>query len=165
MWLVAAYGMLIVTVAAQEPPPKADASPAATPANEDLSPAPAKVDVNPVARDEEIRQRLQSVLDATEWFTAPEVRVEEGVVFLKGRAASDELKKWAGDLARNTQDVVAVANRMEVTEPSIWDLGPAWLGLMGLWRDFLRSLPLVFLGLLILAGLSHLATRNGTACA
>ena len=93
-----------------------------------------------------LRQRLQSVLDATDWFTAPEVRVEEGVVFLKGRVASDELKKWAGDLARNTQDVVAVADRMEVAEPSIWDFGSAWHGLMGLWRDFVRSLPLLFLG-------------------
>lgn len=152
-WLAAVYGMLIVAVTAQEPPIKADASQAATAAKEELSPAPAKVDVNPVARDEEIRQRLQRVLEATDWFTAPEVRVEEGVVFLTGRVASDELKKWAGDLARNTQDVVAVANRMEVAEPSIWDWGPAWHGLMGLWRDILRSLPLFLLGLLIL-GLS-----------
>jgi small conductance mechanosensitive channel len=151
--LAAVYGMMSVTVMAQEPPSKGGGSPAQAPAKEDLSPASAKVDVNPVARDEEIRQRLQSVLDATDWFTAPEVRVEEGVVFLKGRVASDDLKKWAGDLARNTQDVVAVANRMEVAEPSIWDWGPAWSGLMGLWRDFLRSLPLLFVGLLIL-GLS-----------
>ena len=55
------------------------------PGKEDLSPAPAKVDVKPVARDEEIRKRLQSVLDATGWFTDPQVRVEEGVVFLNGR--------------------------------------------------------------------------------
>jgi hypothetical protein len=38
---------------------------------ENLAPAPAEVDVNPVARDEEIRIRLQSVLDATGWFTEP----------------------------------------------------------------------------------------------
>jgi small-conductance mechanosensitive channel len=155
--------MLIVAVTAQEPPPKAGGSPAAAPAREALSLAPAKVDVNPVARDEEIRQRLQRVLDATEWFTAPDVRVEEGVVFLEGRVASDELKKWAGDLARNTQDVVAVANRMEVAEPSIWDLGPAWHGLDVLWRDVLRSLPLLFLGLLILGlsvGTGLLAARG-----
>jgi small-conductance mechanosensitive channel len=163
IWLILVYGVLIGTVAAQEPPPRAGASPAAVADKDDLSLAPAKVDVNPVARDEEIRQRLQSVLDATDWFAAPEVQVEEGVVFLKGRVASDELKKWASDLARNTQDVVAVANRMEVAEPSIWDWGPAWKGLMGLWRDFLRSLPLVFLGLLILGlsvGAGVLAARK-----
>lgn len=49
------------------------------------SPAPAKVDVNPVARDEEIGQRIRRVLDATEWFTDPHVRVQDGVVFLSGR--------------------------------------------------------------------------------
>ena len=154
-------GLLTVTLTAQEPLPKAGA--AAAPAKDDLSLAPAKVDVKPVARDEEIRQRLQTVLDATDWFTEPEVRVEAGVVFLQGRAASDELKKWAGDLGRNTQDVVAVANRMKVAEPSIWDFGSAWSGLRGLWRDFVRSLPFLFLGLLILGlsvGAGMLATRR-----
>ena len=68
-------GLLIVTATAQEPPHKADASPALAPAKEDLSLPPAKVGVNPVARDEEIHQRLQRVLEATDWFTAPEVRV------------------------------------------------------------------------------------------
>jgi len=115
-----------------------------------VAPAPAKVDVKPVARDEEIRTRLQNVLEATGWFTDPEVRVEHGVVFLTGQSETDELKKWAGDLARNTQDVVAVANRMEVLELSVWDLSPAWNGLLTLWRDVIRSLPFVAFGLLIL---------------
>ncbi len=151
-WLAAViHGLMIVTLTAQEPPLKADASPSVAPAKEELSLALTKVDVKPVARDEEIRQRLHSVLEATAWFTAPEVRVEEGVVFLQGRVTSDELKKWAGDLARNTQDVVAVANRMEVAKPSLWDWDPASQGLLGLWRDFIRSLPLFILGLFILA--------------
>lgn len=165
VWLSAVYGLLIMALTAQEPPRKAD-SPTASPPNEELSLATAKVDIKPIARDEEIRERLQSVLDAMEWFTTPEVRVEEGVVFLNGRVESDELKKWAGDLARNTQDVVAVANRMVVPEPSIWDWEPAWRGLMGLWRDLLRSLPLLFLGLIILAlsvGAGKLAARKSRA--
>jgi small-conductance mechanosensitive channel len=163
-WPAIVYCALTLMVTAQEKPPlKADTLPAVAPAKEDLSLAPAKVDVKPLARDEEIRQRLQSVLDATEWFTAPDVRVEQGVVFLKGRVASDDLKKWAGDLARNTQDVVAVANRMEVAEPSIWDFDSAWQGLRGLWRDILRSLPLLLIGLLILGlsvGAGLLAARK-----
>lgn len=151
-WFAVVYCVLALPLTAQEPG-KTDASPSSIPDKEDVSLAPAKVDVKPVARDEEIRDRLQKVLEATEWFASPEVRVEEGVVFLKGRVASAELKTWAGDLARNTQDVVAVANRMEVTTPSIWDWNPAWQGLSGLWRDLLRSLPFIFVGLLIL-GLS-----------
>lgn len=165
--LASVCSVLTSTVMAQEPVGKAaEPQKLSAPGKEELSPAPTKVDVNPVARDEEIRQRLQSVLDATEWFVAPEVRVEEGVVFLKGRVASDDLKKWAGDLARNTQDVVAVANRMEVADPSLWDLGPAWSGLLALWRDMIRSLPLLVFGLLILAlsvGVGLLATRGARA--
>jgi small-conductance mechanosensitive channel len=139
------------TVMAQEPVGKVgEVKKAPAPGKEELSPAPAKVDVKPVARDEEIRKRLQNVLDATGWFTEPKVKVEEGVVFLKGGTESDELKKWAGDLARNTQDVVAVANRMEVTEPSVWDFAPAWSGVLALWRDFIRSLPFFIFGLFIL---------------
>jgi small conductance mechanosensitive channel len=134
-----------------------------TPTKEELSPAAAKVDVKPVAQDEEIRKRLQTVLNATDWFTDPQVRVEEGVVFLKGQVASDELRTWAGDLARNTQDVVAVANRLEVPEPSAWDFRQASSGISALWRDFIRAMPFVLFGLLILAlsvGIALLATRG-----
>ncbi len=127
------------------------ATPSAAPDDADLASAAAQVDVNPVSRDEDMRKRLQSVLDATDWFDGPQVRVEEGVVFLSGRAESEELKKWAGDLARNTQDVVAVANRMDVPPPSMWDLRPAWNGLMALWRDFIHALPFLVFALLILA--------------
>ncbi len=115
-----------------------------------LSAAPAKVDVKPVAQDEEIRGRLQNVLDATGWFTSPQVQVKEGVVFLDGQAPSAQRKKWAGDLAGNTQDVVAVVNRMEVAVPSMWDFSPALAGLWVLWRDFVRSLPFLGFGLVIL---------------
>ncbi len=118
---------------------------------DEVSAAPAKVDITPLAKDDEIRDRLKRVLIATEWFTAPDVRVEEGVVFLSGEASTGDLKKWAGDLARNTQDVVAVANRMTVTELPIWDLSPAWMGLHTLWRDLIRALPFLLFGLLVLA--------------
>ncbi len=143
--------LLASTVDAQQPGSVAGQPRASTRGPGEPSLAPAKVDVNPVARDEEIRKRLQDVLDATEWFTAPTVRVEEGVVFLKGGVASEDLKKWAGDLARNTQDVVAVVNAMEVAVPSVWDLGPARAGLRTLWRDLLRWLPFFLFGLFVLA--------------
>jgi small conductance mechanosensitive channel len=97
---------------------------------EEISPAAANVDVNPIARDQEIRNRLQNVLNATGWFVEPQVHVEEGVVFLNGQVDTEELKKWAGDLARNTRDVVAVANRLEVQGPVIWDFTPAWAGML-----------------------------------
>jgi small conductance mechanosensitive channel len=130
--------------------------------SEERSAAPAAVDVIPVARDEEIGRRLQSVLDATGWFTGARVRVDAGVVFLSGQTETEALRKWAGDLARNTQDVVAVANRIEVPQPSVWDMRPAWTGLLTLWRDFVRSLPLLIFGMIILVlsvGAGVIATR------
>ncbi len=156
-------GALTWPVMAQSPVGAADApQKSGTAEKEKPAQAPAKVDVKPIARDEEIRKRLRSVLDATGWFTNPRVEVREGVVFLNGIANSDDLKTWAGDLARNTQDVVAVANRMEVLEPSVWDFSPAWRGLLVLWRDLIHSLPFFVFGLFILAlsaGASVLATR------
>ncbi len=118
---------------------------------DELSLARTPVAVQPIAHDAEIQQRVQSVLNATGWFTAPEVRVENGVVFLSGHADNEEIRKWAGDLARNTQDVVAVANRIEVSRPSAWDFNRAWDGLSGLARDFISSLPLIIMAVLILA--------------
>jgi small-conductance mechanosensitive channel len=159
--------LLTSTVVAQSRSGKTAESPqTAVPAPADLSPAPAQISVHPVAHDEQIRARLQRVFLATDSFTNPQVRVEDGVVFLHGKVESAELKKWAGDLARNTQDVVAVANQMEVIEPSVWDFRPAWSGLLTLWLDFIRSLPTFGFGLLILAlsvGAGMLATRAAHA--
>ncbi len=150
--------MLPLTLMAQEPVGKAVEAQKLT--------APAKVDVKPVAHDEEIRKRLQRVLDATEWFSDPQVQVEEGVVFLDGKVESDELKKWAGDLAYNTQDVVAVVNRLQVVQRSVWDFSQPWSGVMQLWHDFVRALPFFVLALLILAltvGSAQLTTRGTRA--
>ena len=87
-----------------------------------LTAAPDTVPIRPAARDEQIQQRLQDVLVATGWFTEPGVRVEEGVVFLSGDAESEDLRLWAGEVARKTEGVVAVANRMELAQPSPGDL-------------------------------------------
>ena len=137
--------------------------PGAAPDPARLSPSPVTVDVKPVASDDEIQARLQRVLEATGWFSDARVRVDEGIVFLDGRAQSDEVQKWATGLVRNTQGVVAVVNRMEARPPSLWDLGPARAGMFELWRDFIRALPLLVFGLIVMAlsfGAALLATRG-----
>lgn len=139
---------------------------AASGSAEERPPAVAQVHVTAVAHDAQIRARLQRVLEATGWFTEPHVEVREGVVFLSGSTETVELKKWAGELARSTQDVVAVANRVEVLEPSAWDFSPARRGLRELRLDVVRSLPAVLFGLLILAlsgGLGVMVTRGARA--
>jgi small-conductance mechanosensitive channel len=112
--------------------------------------APTKVDVSPIARDPQIRERLLNILRATDWFADPTVDVKEGIVFLGGQTTDQVHRQWAGDLARNTQDVVAVVNRINVATPRMWDLKPAAEGLRELSKDSIAAIPFVALGLIIL---------------
>lgn len=111
----------------------------------------AKVDVKPQARDHDIKKRLEAILDATTWYVQPKVSVNDGVVFLEGKAKTTDYRKWAENLARKTQDVVAVVNRMNVVDYSLWDIQQQMtLGLQEQWRQFLRALPFFLFALLIL---------------
>lgn len=112
--------------------------------------APVKVDVKPQAQDQEISARLKAILIATGWFIDPMVEVKNGVVFLKGETKRDEYKKWAEELAGNTQDSVAVVNQIEVLPPSIWDFKPLMVGVRSFWRALLRTIPAILFGILIL---------------
>ncbi len=153
-WRCVLLFFLLVGFAALSAPALAQDGPTATPplaGEETPIAAPDRVDVEPEARDDEIRQRLADILEATGWFRDPEVRVRDGVVFLQGRTETEEFKKWAGDLARNTQDVVAVVNQIQVIEPPFWDFQPALVSLREQGRDVVRALPLIGFSLLILA--------------
>ncbi|MFW6097553.1 MAG: mechanosensitive ion channel domain-containing protein, partial [Chloroflexota bacterium] len=141
-----------------EQPAAVQAQGTPTPAPEEGAPdAPDRVEVQPEARDEEIRERLLSIMDATGWFIDPDVRVQDGVVFLMGQTESEDYRTWAGDLARRTQDVAAVVNQIEVLEPSVWDFGPALNGLREQARGIIRAIPLMGLSLLILIAGWYLA--------
>jgi small conductance mechanosensitive channel len=112
--------------------------------------APEQVNVDEVAGDEEIAERLTRILAATEWFVAPRVEVRDGVAFLDGRAYTNEQREWAGNLARNTQDVVATVNRIEVMPRSLLDFSPAWTELRRLWRGVILALPIMLFGVVVL---------------
>lgn len=118
---------------------------------EPVSKVPQRVDVAPTTKDTDIATRLTRILEATGWFDDPQVRVDEGVVFMSGRVADTRHREWAGRLAGNTQDVVAVVNRIEVQETSMWDLSPAWAELRRLGAEAVREMPLFVLALLLLA--------------
>lgn len=113
---------------------------------------PVKVDVKPQARDVEIKQRLEGILSATTWFRQPTVEVHDGVVFLEGKTKSSEHKKWAENLARNTQDVVAVVNHLRIIDPSVRDIRQQIANdLQEQWRAFLRILPFFIFAIIIMA--------------
>lgn len=123
-----------------------------TPGGDEGSPrVTGQVEVEAVSSDHAIDRRLTGILSSTGWFSPIEVTVRQGVVFLDGRTDAAEYRRWAGELAGNTRDVVAVVNRIGVVEPSPWDLGPALEEMRSLWNGAVRRLPLLGLGLLLLA--------------
>ncbi len=134
-----------------------NAAPEAPPGDQDLE-VRQSVAVAPVASDREIADRLTRILRASDWFEEPRVRVEEGIVFLGGRTRDEQHKEWAGRLARNTQDVLAVVNRIHVVERPLWDLSPTWTRLRGIAGGMIRGLPLLLVGVLMLAA-TWLAAR------
>lgn len=111
---------------------------------------PKQVVVQPVAQDDQIEERLTRILIATGWFTNTSVRVDEGVVFFTGTAQSVEHRQWADELARSTQDVVAVVNQLHVANPPIWDMQPALSGIQELAREAILLLPFFVLALTVL---------------
>lgn len=119
---------------------------------------PEKVDVDPVAEDVQISDRLRGIMEATEWFREPSVRVDEGVVFLSGQTTTEDHRRWAGQLAAKTQDVVAVVNRIAVDVPSLFDFSAAWTELEATGRAFIQSTPNIVAGLLMLV-LTWLAVK------
>jgi hypothetical protein len=77
-------------------------------------------------------------------------RGERWCGFSKRINRTDDHKRWAGDLARNTQDVTAVVNRIEVLDPDIWDYQPAFTGLQELWRNIMSAIPFLIFGIVVL---------------
>ncbi len=112
--------------------------------------SPGKVEVQPTVRDDEVRQRIENILETTGWFGEPHVNVQEGIVFLKGTTENDESRQWAGDLARNTEGVVAVVNQIDVVPTTVWNFDPTILVLADLTRRFIRSLPLIVVALVVI---------------
>lgn len=147
--------------AAQDAAPDGEASDAA-PASASGQAAPARVDVARTVEDADIARRLQRIFGATGWFEAPLVRVDEGIAFLSGSTKADQYRDWAGDLARRTEGVVAVVNRIEVELAPLSHWGPAVEGLSRIWSGLLNAFPALVLGLVVLL-LAYWIARGVTA--
>lgn len=115
-----------------------------------VAPPEQAVAVEPAARDEAIEARLSRILRATGWFRELAVAVDEGVVFLDGVTTDEDHRDWAREVARRTEDVVAVVNRVAVREEVTWDLAPAVEEIERLARQVVVALPLIVLSILIL---------------
>ena len=109
-----------------------------------------KIDVKPKARDQEIQKRIDNILTATNWYERLAVKVDDGIVCLKGEAKTEEHKKWAQQLAQKIQDVVAVVNKIKVTGPASWYIQQILADIQELWQRILHGLPFFVFAILIL---------------
>lgn len=132
-----------------------------SPAPDTLGEIAAHVSVSPGVSDSDINQRLVEILTATGRFSNLDVTVRGGVVFLRGGTGNDEDRRWAGELARNTEGVAAVLNHIAVSKPSVWDFQPAMDEIRNLGRGVVRSIPFVVLAVLVFA-LTILIARFAT---
>ena len=121
-----------------------------------------KVDVVPENPDGRIGARLYDIMLATEWFQNHDVEVNEGVVFLTGNTDQQSHREWAEQTAMRTSDVVAVVNRIKVNDRPVWDLQPAKQSLQSMTRDFILSLPLLLVAIVVLAVFYVLARLAAT---
>ena len=142
-------GLLVLTVSTYAQDATVELS-AKTDASEKKIETPDRVEVEPVAEDEDISSRLARIYEATRWFDDIDVSTDEGVVFIAGTTDTDKHREWAEEVAQKTSDVVAVVNRIKVRTGSIWNIQPAIDQLQELARAFIQLLPLLTVGVLIL---------------
>lgn len=122
------------------------------------------VKVDAVADDDVIQQRLQKIFAASDWFVSPEVEVNEGIVIISGRTDTDQRRNWASDVARRTEDVVAVVNNITVSQSVRLSESMETVGasLTTLWTEFLKQVPLMVAALAIIL-LTWLVARIAVA--
>lgn len=153
MWCLIALLCLIhiflATSSIAQPISSSDVS--ATTVDDMTGPIADRIEVEPRVSDAAIAKRLNKIMASTGWFTALDVQVKDGVVFLDGRTREAEFRAWAAELASRTSDVVAVVNRIQLEEQSPWELTPAWTEINRLWQKFLQKLPGMGLGVLVLS--------------
>jgi len=153
------YGILTLSLLAQDPQQPQDPERSAEPPSSELQSTDKEVDVETVTDDGRIERRLREIIATTGRFGNVAIEVRNGVASLSGEVAEAPDLKWLTNLAGNTEGVVAVMNRVKVRETPIWDLRPALLELEEMWRGFVRSLPRIAAGFLVLLLVALFAGR------
>jgi len=143
--------LLTASAACAQTAPRSDGMPAPT------ADSPQRIEVIPLADDSQIAARLARILDATGWFEGIDVRVNQGVVFLGGRAGDEAHGAWAEQLARNTRDVVAVVNQIEITEAGVWNFSPATEKLREMSQGMIRRGPVILIAIVLLIATWYIA--------
>ncbi len=101
-------------------------------------------------KDDAIKQRLENIIQASQWVDNTEITVTEGIVIIQGDTDRETHRQWVESLANKTDGVIAVINQINVQKVQSWDLEPAANETKILFNKFITSLPSIVTGLLIL---------------
>ena len=163
--------LVMFLLSAAMPVPAAVASPQEPAAEEQSDPnddlpsemqTPDRVEVENVADDDQIENRLREILEASDYFENPNVESDNGFVTLSGLTDQATAKEWAETMARKTQDVVGVRNSIELKETVDVGvaLGTVQSSLSDMWKSTLRQSPLLVMAAIVLL-LTALVSRFG----
>ncbi|MFN7023483.1 MAG: mechanosensitive ion channel domain-containing protein [Pseudorhizobium sp.] len=109
------------------------------------------VPVTEVVADAALADRLAAILNATGWYEAVQVRVDEGVVTLEGISDTAEHRTWAVELAGKAEGSIAVVNKLAVASDFSSTFDRAAGEVEQLSRRAGEILPLAVLALAIVA--------------
>lgn len=121
------------------------------------------VAVDDIADDHSIDDRLTQIFESAGWFRELRVDADNGIVTIEGVSDSEEHREWATNVARKTQDVIAVINKLDVE--AVVDIASSKetveKSLDTLWKDFLIRSPLLLAAIIILVVTGILARLLG----
>jgi small conductance mechanosensitive channel len=109
--------------------------------------------------DELISSRLQKILSITKWFNNLQVTSQEGVVTLSGTVEEASQRDWAIKMAQDAEGVVAVINKISLTEGGWLDLEPTEKEVKKIWKTFFAKIPHLIIAALILIAAIFLYRR------
>jgi small conductance mechanosensitive channel len=109
-----------------------------------------EINVEQPIQDQEITHRILGILQSAGQYESLSVQSKEGLVFLKGRVDDEAFITFAGQVAKNTEGVVAVINRIALVQPSAWAWEPIQASVTDMVVSGLRVLPMVLIGLVVL---------------
>ena len=108
------------------------------------------ISVKSQVKDEAIKLRLENIIKASQWIDETAVEVNEGIVIIEGITENDIHSQWIESLANKTDGVIAVINRIKIQNDQAWNLKPAASETLNLFNKFLRTLPKIITGFVIL---------------
>ena len=100
--------------------------------------------------DSQITKRLEKIFKVTGWFENLKVTSEEGIVTISGLVAEASQRDWAVTLAKDSDGVVAVINKIDLKQLGWFDLEPAKKEIKGFWSHSFAYFPYLVLALLLL---------------